>query len=380
MKIAILRELNDEFRVSLVPTDVKKLTESKYEVYVQKGAGALAGFSDSEYLNCGAKIESYNKVIKNADIVLKVSHPDKEIKLLKQNQLLISFLYLANNPKILKKLIDKKINAVGLESIRINDQHACVVPCEQAKGKFGVILGAYNLSKLNHNAVGKTYGAINNNESKSHFVVLNGSYAGYEAAKTILAMGADLTMLENEEYLIEQLESDKLLKTLAHLNNCKFNILKAEFEILNQLMPTIDVLINTNQSPEAKTSRRITNRMINSLRKGSVYIDLAVENGLGSETEQQPNTIKKPIADINGVTQSALENIPSLFAHSLSITCSQVITDCLLTFDLNKSVIGNVANNNELLNAIQTYNGYLTNKVVSESIHLTYTPIKTLIK
>jgi alanine dehydrogenase len=380
MKIAVLRESNNEFRVSLVPADVKRLTQAKYEVYVQKGAGALAGFSDGEYLACGAKIDSYNKVIRNADIVLKVSHPDKEIKLLKQNQLLIGFLYLANNPKTLKKLIDKKTNAIGLESILIDNQYACVVPCEQAKGKFGVIFGAYNLSKLNHNAMGKTYGAIHNNQDKRHFVILNGSYAGYEAAKTILALGADLTLLENEEYLIQQLENDKLLKTLANMNNCKFNILKAEFEILNQLMPTIDVLINTNQSPEAKTSRRITNRMINSLKKGSVYIDLAVENGLGSETEQEPNTIKKPITDINGVTQSAIENIPSLYANSLSIACSKVIADCLLTFDSNKSALANITSNNTLLNAVQTYNGHLTNKVVSESIHLTYTPIKTLIK
>jgi alanine dehydrogenase len=287
---------------------------------------------------------------------------------------------LANNPQTLKKLIDRRINAIGLESIRINDQYACVIPCEQAKGKFGVIFGAYNLSKLNHNAIGKTFGTINNNDDKLHFVVINGSYAGYEAAKTILALGANLTLLESEAYVITQLENDKILKSLASLNNCKFNILKIEFEGLNQLMPTIDVLINTNQSPEAKASRRITNRMISNLKKGSIYIDLATENGFGSETEKEPNTIKKPIMDINGVSQSAIANIPSLYAHSLSIACSNILTNCLLELDLNKDVLTNIKNHDVFLNATQTYNGSLTNKVISEAIHLTYTPIKTLIK
>jgi alanine dehydrogenase len=86
MKIAVLCESKEEYRVSLTPIDVKRLTRDKHEVYVQKTAGALAGFTDGEYLASGAKIVSYRQAIKNADIILKVSQSDKEIRLMKTQQ------------------------------------------------------------------------------------------------------------------------------------------------------------------------------------------------------------------------------------------------------------------------------------------------------
>jgi alanine dehydrogenase len=381
MKIAILKETHEESRVSLVPKDVKRLTDAKHEVYIEKEAGLTAGFKDDEYTSVGAKIASPKVCINTADLILKVSRPStKLIKRLSNNQLLIAFLFLANNPETLKSLVDHKVNAIGLESIHDNGEYRCLVPCEEIKGSFGVVMGVYHLSRLNENAIGKIFSTIHGNSDRAHFLILNGSYAAYEAAKSILALGGEVTILENDDSLITQLKNDHTLNELAHLCKGKCNVLKGEFELLNQLIPTVDVLINTNASPDSKASRRITLKMINSLRKGSVYIDLAVENGLGSETEKEPNTIKKPTTTINNITQCAIENIPALFAHSASIACSKIITDYLLQLPHDGSVFHNIKGVEPLLNAIQTFNGYITNKATSDSLHLTYTPIKNLLK
>jgi alanine dehydrogenase len=382
MKIAILKENKNEYRVSLVPNDVKTLVDHKHEVVITKKAGFNAGFNDLQYLEAGAKIVNSNKeAISNSNIILKLSKPtNTEFKTISPNQLLISLFNLANNPKILGKLLKMQQISLGLEAIQENGVFSLMIPNEQIKGRFGALLGAFNLSKLAKFGLGKTFTNIDHNENKAQFTIINASYAGLEAAKTVLGLGANLTILENDEHLAKQIKDDQHLHTLAKLNNAKYEVIKADFTDLSRIVMDTDVLINTNSIPGSLTAKRITQKMVSTMKQGSVIVDLGIDQGVAGDTEKKPSSFKKPYYIVEGVKHFAIDNIPALFANSISVAISSILTDKFLKLLKGENVLSVLKEHNVLLNAILTFQGNLTNKIVADALHLEYKNINSLIK
>jgi alanine dehydrogenase len=382
MKIALLKENKNEYRVCLIPTDVKTLVSNKHEVVVTKDAGKAAGFSDREYLTAGAKIVGSNKeAISNSNVILKLSKPTgSEFKTISPNQLLISLFNLANNPKVLVRLLKMNQMALGLEAFQENGVFTLMIPNEQIKGRFGALLGAYNLSKLAKFGLGKIFATIDHNNNKAQFTIINASYAGLEAAKTVLGLGANLTVLENDEHLTKQIKDDHHLHTLAKLNNSKFEIIKADYTDLSKIVLTTDVLINTNSIPGSITAKRITQKMVNTMKQGSVIIDLAIDQGVAGDTEKKPSTFQKPFYIVEGVKHFAIENIPALFANSVSIAISNILTEKILKHLKGENILHVIKEHSTLLNAIVTYDGNLTNKIVADALHLDYKNIHNFLK
>ncbi|MDR3330302.1 MAG: hypothetical protein LBS76_03405 [Mycoplasmataceae bacterium] len=382
MKIAILKENKNEYRVSLTPIDAKTLVASKHEVIITKNAGTASGYSDREYLDVGVKVVATNKeAIGNSNVVVKLSQPTNgELNEITPRQLLISLFNLPNNPKVLRGLLKNKITALGIEAFQENGTFTLLIPNEQIKGRFGALLGAYNLAKFHKNSLGKTFSPIAHNKERAHFTILNASYSGLEAARTILALGGDLTVLENDEHLAKQVKDDNHLITLAKLHHSKFEVIKADFTDLSKQVSITDVLINTNSLPGSLTSKRITERMISTMRAGSVFVDLAIDQGFGSDTEKQTTSFAKPSFLADGVIHFALENIPSLFANSITVAISTILTEKLFKVLSGENPMSIVKDHKILLESIMTYDGNLTNKIAADSLHLQYKTISSLLK
>jgi alanine dehydrogenase len=270
--------------------------------------------------------------------------------------------------------------ALGLEAIHENNLFTLLIPNEQIKGRFGALLGAYNLSKFDKFGLGKTFTTIEHNPNKAQFTIINASYAGLEAAKTVLGLGANLTILENDEHLAKQLKDDHHLHTLAKLNASKFEIIKADFTDLSKIVVTTDVLINTNSIPGSLTAKRITQKMVSTMKSGSFIVDLEIDQVVAGDTEKKPTTFKKPYFIAEGVKHFAIENIPSLFANSISVATSNILTEKFLKHLKGENVLSVIKDQPVLLDAIVTYNGQLTNKIVAEALHLECKDIRTLLK
>jgi alanine dehydrogenase len=332
MKIALLKENKNEYRVSLVPADVKKLADNKHTVTFTKQIGINAGFDDEQYIKAGAKLVKNNKTcINGADFVFKLSSlTPSEIKLIKQNQIIISFFNMSNHPKVLFNLLKNKNTSLALDAINEEGLYPAVIPNEQIKGKFSVILSTYYLSKFNKDSLGKFFSNVNYSQDATNFVIVHASYAGLEAARTALAIGSNVIMLENNDDLIKQVQEDKGLVELAKLNHNHFKILKASFNDLTKYIANADVLINTNSLPNSSTQKRITIQMIQSMKKGTVYINLASDQGPASDTEKKIATINKPIYLSNGVIHFNIDNIPSLFSNTASTITSNIISRYIL--------------------------------------------------
>jgi alanine dehydrogenase len=343
MKILLLKENKNEYRVGLTPDDVKHLIKDGHHVDVEKGAGNVAGYLDGEYTEAGAIIvSSSKKVVHGADVIIKLSELSKDIILaMNKKQLLISQVCLANNPAFLRKLLFRQITCIDLNCVNDDGEYVFAIPSEQIKGRFAALSGSYFLSKTLPGGMGVSFTPINNSKTKALFVVLNCSYAGYEAARTILALGADLTILENDEKVIKDLLHDEKFKALAALYKSEFKVAKAGFEVLEKIMPMTSVFINTNQLPGSKSNKRITGKMIDSMPKGAIYIDVCTDQGFGSETIKKPTSIEKPVGKFSHQFQIALDNVPSLYNKTLSESVSSLVTSELLKHhkDIEKSLL-----------------------------------------
>ncbi|MDR0545444.1 MAG: hypothetical protein LBG49_00775 [Mycoplasmataceae bacterium] len=378
MRIGILKENKTELRIAITPNDVKRLVAAKNEVFVCANAGVANNFLDKQYIEAGAKIVVNNKkLIETCQVLLKLSAPTSDESKLLANKIIIGHYNLANNPKTLRSFLTNNITAIGIEAVNESGVYTILLPNEQIKGRFAAILGCYYLSKLNKNGMGKLFTSISYNESPAKFVVVNASYAGIEAAKTILSFGADLTILENNTNLLDQVHQHHILHELAKLNKAKLKIVNADYSNLTQYIAGCDVLIYTNSTPGSLTSKRITNPMITSMNKGGVFVDIAIDQGVSSDDEKRPTKINKPCFVGNDITHFAFDNVPALFNQTISVAISKLLTDYLLECDHTKND-GAILKHKYLSAATLTHRKKITNKNIATSLRLEYTNLSSI--
>ena len=383
MKILVVSNKKSK-RVSLIPNDVKKLTENKIEVVVLSNVGECCGFKNEDYIKAGAKIvQKLNEVVmKDVDIVSFVDFPEnkKIFKYLTPNQLLWGFLYFVNNPKNLLNTLRGGFTSLAIETINTNNVYEYFLPMEQIKGEYSIILAANALAN-SANGKGKFIGHIAEyKQIRTKVLILNYSYAGYYAAKAALANGCDVVYLETDHTLAEETKNDQLLNKLSHAYGSKFEVKEATYENIKQEILDADVLITTNQLPTTKTAMRITKEMIESMPKGGVFINLATETGFASNSEVKPTTVEKPSVSISGINHIDMENMHDIFPLSSSLIISELNTKNFLEIAKTKDIHAAIATNKKYKNAIMTYRNCLTNKEIAISLHLKYTNIDTIKK
>lgn len=383
MKILVVSNKKSK-RVSLIPSDVKKLTENKIEVDVLSDAGKCCGFRNEDYVNAGAKIvEKINEeIMKDINIVSFIDFPENKIilKCLTPNQLLWGFMYLVNYPKNLLNVLRGGITSLAIETINTNNVYEYFLPMEQIKGEYSMILAANALASI-ANGKGKFIGHIAEyEETRTKVVILNYSYAGYYAAKAALANGCDVVYLETDHTLAEETKNDNLLNKLCHAYGSKFEVKEASYDNIKQEVLDTDILITTNQLPTTKTPMRITKEMIESMPKGGVFINLASETGFASSTEVKPTSVENPSVLISGINHIDMENIHDIYPLSSSQIISNLNAKNFLEIAKAKDIHNIIATNEKYKNAIMTYRNCLTNKEIAISLHLKYTNIDTIKK
>ncbi|MDR2847326.1 MAG: hypothetical protein LBV22_03240 [Mycoplasmataceae bacterium] len=371
LKLIILTENKKENRVSFVPTDIKRISKI-FDVYIQSGAGLMAGFNDQDYETAGAKIFiSQKAAIPTANFIFKLSKlTSKELKLVRPNQVIFANPCLIANPTYLKTILKKSLTVVALELLQTPNNSYEKISGE-IKGKFGALAAAFYNSKLyNKNSVGKAITGQNN------FLVVNYSITALTAIKTLLALGVNVTLLEQDQNLINNVNSDQTIKDICALSNAKLSINNSSFETLITLSKGADAIINTTNGIATKTKLRITYDMVTNLHKGGVYIDLAAEQGFGSDITSKFNLFKKPINTINGITCCVLENIPSLYPQSLSIAISQIYADLLISTPLEniknpmEFVVANINIHRAVMTSIKDNHGIIVNAQLAQTFNL----------
>lgn len=369
MIIGLPKEIkNNEFRVALTPFNVQRLVAGGHDVLVEKSAGDGSGFTDEEYLENGAEmIDSAEKVWERAEMVMKVKEPLKEeYKHFRKGLVLFTYLHLSAAPELAKALVDNEVTAIGYETVTKDGTLPLLTPMSEVAGRMAVQLGAHHLEKR-QGGKGLLLGGVPGVE-RGTVTIIGGGVVGENAARMAIGMRANVNILElNAERmreLIRMFGSD--VQTLASTPS---NIAKAVKEA--------DLVIGSVLIPGRKAPKLVTEDMIKSMEKGSVIVDIAIDQGGNFETLNEATSHDEPTVVKHGVVHYGVGNVPGAVPRTstLALTNDTILYALQLA---NKGILKAMQSDEGLANGMNVYKGKVTNEAVAKDLNLEYTELSSL--
>jgi alanine dehydrogenase len=369
MIVGIPKEIkNNEYRVSMVPAGVRAMLEHGHRVIVQKSAGAGSGASDAEYRSAGAVIKpTAEAVFKEAEMIVKVKEPQQsEIKMLLEGQILFTYLHLAPAPELTRALLKQKIIGVAYETVQLDNGFLpLLTPMSEVAGKLSIQVGAHWLEKENGGS-GILLGGIPGT-APANVTIVGGGIVGVNAAKIALGMGAHVTILDTN------------LDRLRYLDDIlpgRITLLASNTENLEKSVIGADLVIGALLIPGAKAQKVVTKAMIGKMKKGSVIVDVAIDQG-GCVEGSVATTHDRPTFLLEGVIMYCVANMPG----SVARTSAFALTNSTLPYALKIANLGYreaLSQDIALRKGLNIYKGKLTNQAVAEALEIEYTPYESL--
>ena len=356
MTIGIPKEIKEqEYRVALLPSGAYQLIKHGHTVVVERGAGIGAGYPDSEYDAAGAKlVDSHAAVFALADLIVKVKEPlPSELPLLRKGQILFTYLHLAANKNLTEALMKSGATCIAYETIEVNRRLPLLEPMSEIAGRMSVLVGGYFLQK-HFGGSGTLLGGVPG-VLPGKVVVLGGGAAGVNAARMAQGLGADVTILEVD------LERMRFLDITLHTAHTLFS----SESHLQEILPSVDLLIGAVLVPGAKAPKLISRAMLRRMRPGSVLVDIAIDQGGCAETSRA-TTHHDPVYVEEGVTHYCVANMPGAYAR----TATQALTNVTyryLEMLADYGVEEACAKNPALIGGINVRAGRVTYKAVAEA-------------
>lgn len=359
MKIGVPREIKEqENRVALLPAGVYQLRKLGHEVLVERGAGVGSGYPDESYLQAGARlIDDHATIFAGADLIVKVKEPlPDEYPLLRQGQLLFTYLHLAANRKLTDALLASGVTGIAYETIEVNRRLPLLEPMSEIAGRMSIIVGGYFLAKHARGSgvlLGGVPGVL-----PGKVVVLGGGTAGINAARMATGLGADVTILEVD---VERMRFLDITMNAVHT----FYSSEAH---LAELLPNVDLLIGAVLVPGAKAPKLLTRQMLKMMKPGSVLVDIAIDQGGCVETSR-PTTHHDPIFEEEGVIHYCVANMPGAYAR----TATQALTNVTyryIEFLAEYGLAEACKRQPALVGGINVQDGRLTQQQVAEAHEL----------
>ena len=371
MIIGIPREIkNNENRVALVPSGVRTLAENGHQVIVQKSAGEASGISDAEYAAAGARVvQSAAEVFRDADIIVKVKEPlPQEYQFLRKGQVVFTFLHLAAAPELTKALLEREIVGIANETVQLaNGTLPLLMPMSEIAGKLSIQIGAHYLEKINGGS-GILLGGVPG-VKPANVAIIGGGTVGLNAAKIALGMGAHTSILD------VSLERLRYLSDILHGN---LTLLISNTENVENVVAAADLLIGALLVPGAMTRKLVSRSMISKMRKGSVVVDVAIDQGGCFETSH-PTTFENPTFLMEGVVHFCVANLPGCVARTSTLALTNATFPYILklaNMGYDKAMIEDIS----LRRGLNVFKGQLTSQPVAEAVGIKYVPFESIFK
>lgn len=371
MIIGVPKEIkNNENRVALTPAGAHGLVEAGHQVYVEKSAGLGSGILDQAYIEAGASIlETADEVFETADMIMKVKEPiPAEYHRLKQGQILFTYLHLAPNQELTDILMEKEIAAVAYETVQEADGSLpLLTPMSEVAGRMATQVGAYMLQKYTGGS-GVLLGGVPG-VMPGEVVIIGGGIVGINAAKMAVGLGAHVTLLDISKKKLMAID-DLFGGRVATLYSNPYNIAAA--------VEKADLLIGAVLIPGAKAPKLVTETMVKAMKKGSVIVDVAIDQGGSIETIDRITTHDAPSYVMHDVVHYSVANMPGAVPRTSTFALTGVTLPYALQL-ANKGFIKAIKDNKALAKGVNTYQGRLTYEQVAEAFGYTYVPVETLL-
>jgi alanine dehydrogenase len=370
MIIGVPREVKDhETRVGLVPHGVTALVEAGHQVLVQTRAGSGSTISDEEYAEAGARIvptpaEAWN----GADIVIKVKEPQpSEYGYFRDNLTLFTYLHLAPLPELTQKLLEAKMTAIAYETIQEeNGSLPLLTPMSEVAGRMSVQIGAQYL-EAPKGGRGILLGGVPG-VAQGKVVIIGGGVVGHNAATIAVGMGADVTII------------DRNLDRLRQLNDIygsRAKTLASNPWTISESLRHADLVIGAVLIPGASAPRVIKREMISIMKRGSVFVDVAIDQGGCAETSKA-TTHTDPVYFVDNVLHYCVSNMPAAVPHTSTYALNNATLPYLMQL-AGKGVEEAIASSREIALGVNTYKGRCVYQAVAESQGIPYTDLAGLL-
>ena len=365
MIIGVPREIkNNETRVSLVPAGVRTLTERGHQVIVEKSAGEKIGIFDEDYLEAGAKIrEQATDIFDEAELIVKVKEPlPQEYDLLREGQILFTYLHLAPAPELTRALLRRKVIGIAYETVQLeNGALPLLTPMSEIAGRMSIQIGSHYLETRNGGR-GVLLGGVPGTKP-GNVVIVGGGVVGLNAAKIALGMGASVIILD--------LSLDRL-RWLDDILRSRVTVLASNPSSIEDAAKGADLLVGAVLIPGARAPKLVSREMIGKMKPGSVVVDVAIDQGGCVETAV-PTTYDNPVFTVDGVIHCCVANLPGAVGR----TATFALTNATLPYILKIADRGYqqaLICDRALRKGLNVIDGKLVNEAVAESLGLEYSP------
>ncbi|MBR5914257.1 MAG: alanine dehydrogenase [Selenomonadaceae bacterium] len=365
MIIGVSKEIkNTENRVGLTPAGAEALIKAGHTVLAEKNCGVGSGFDDESYKAVGAEIFDDKKALfDKAEMIIKVKEPlESEYELFHEGQILFTYLHLAPEPALTAALLKHKVTGIAYETVVGRDGKSLplLAPMSEIAGRMSIQLGAQFLESQ-YGGSGILLGGVSGVES-AQVVIVGGGVVGTNAAKIAAGMGARVTVIDVSIDRLRYLDDIFGGRVQTVMSN-SYNIAKWAKQA--------DLLIGAVLIPGAKAPKLVTETMVKEMKKGSVIVDVAIDQGGAVETSDHVTTHDNPTFEKYGVIHYSVANIPGAVAR----TSTLALTNATLPYALkisNKGWKEACADDAGLAKGLNTIDGKLTNKAVAEALNLEY--------
>lgn len=367
--IGIPKEISlQENRVSLTPDAVSVIVNNGHQVWIERGAGAKASFTDNDYSEAGATIVQSREEVYQANIILKIEPPTfAEIDFFKPNQIIFSALQMATQSvDYFKRIMAKKVIAVGYEMVedKVGGRPIIRAMSEIAGNTVMQIAAEYLTT---NNGLGIIVGGITGVPPSKVVILGAGTVAEY-AARAASGLGAEILIFDNHIYK---------LRRIKHMLNFQVFTSTLDSSHLRNALKNADVVIGALRPERGKNKIVVTEEMVESMKEGSIIIDLSIDHGGCVETSEL-TTHERPVFTKHGIVHYCVPNITSRVARTASQVLSNIFTPTLLRAADEGSLEDMIFNHKWFMNGVYSYKGGITSRFIANQYGLPYKDLSLL--
>ena len=369
MLIGVPKEIkNHEYRIGLTPAGVRELVGHGHQVMVEQNGGAAIGLDDEMYRAAGAEIvATATEIFQRAGMIIKVKEPQPvECAQLREGQILFTYLHLAPDPEQTRSLLSSGVTAVAYETV--TDKHGglpLLAPMSEVAGRMAIQAGAHSLEKA-QGGNGMLLGGVPGVEP-ARVLVIGGGVVGLNAARMAAGLGADVTILDR---------SLARLKQIDEVFGTSIKTLYSTTDAIERHLQEADLVIGAVLIPGAAAPKLVSREMLKLMKKGSVMVDVAIDQGGCFETSHA-TTHAEPTYEVDGVIHYCVANMPGGVAR----TSTFALTNATLPYAIALANHGCDALLADplLLQGLNVHRGMVTNLAVAEALDYNYiTPADAL--
>jgi alanine dehydrogenase len=361
MIIGVPKEIKThEYRVGIMPSGVEELKRDGHTVLVETGAGEGSGFADNEYLNADADVVDRDTVFKKSDLIVKVKEPlPSEYDLIKEGQAIFTYLHLAPNRGLAELLLKKKVTGIAYETLQKDDNLPLLSPMSEIAGRMAPLMGAYYLQRIHGGSGILPAGATGVRPAKA--VILGAGNVGTNAARVCVGLGMDTVVINKG---IERLQKiDEMFR--GRVKTLILNALNIKEEIKDA-----DIIIGAILVPGGRTPALIKKDMLRTMKKGSVIIDVSIDQGGCVETAR-PTSHDNPIYEVEGIIHYMVANMPGAYPRTATLALTNA-TLPYIKIIAGKGIEKAIKEDRQIRSALNTFKGEVVHRELALSLKIPY--------